>query len=96
MKGGLPRTSTFYGESYIPADYIETVHCVNCATPCSVSDREFLLFHFNKWDLPLCNECSKYAKEDPNWLSEIFFEECEACGEAHPIGDCEATNGRMD
>ena len=91
----LPRTSTFYGESYIPADLIVAVGCVNCGEVCEIN--EFLLFHVGKWDVPLCLECSKFEQEDPGWLGkDIFMEECNDCGEIHQEGECEATNGKMD
>ena len=91
----LPRSSTFYGDSYIPADLINSIHCMNCNDVCEIG--EFLLFHVGKWDVPLCIECSKYEQEERGWLErDIFMEECGSCGEQHQSGDCEATNGKMD
>lgn len=71
----LPRSSIFYGESYIPADFIKGIFCPNCGEPCEVVDDEFLLFHVGKWDIPLCLECSKYEQEDPGWLEKDIFKE---------------------
>ena len=95
-KANLPRTSTFYGNSYIPADLIVNICCANCNEECSIHDDDFLLFRKDTWDIPLCLECSEYAREDKNFVHDIFLEECVACGGEHIEGECEATNGKMD
>ena len=90
----LPRSSTFYGVSYIPADLIESIRCVNCSEICEIN--EFLLFRKDNWDIPFCLECSKEARKDSRWVYDIFLEECKDCGDCHAEGECEATNGKMD